>query len=1147
MDQNNKDYSAPEINELNTDKMTRVISSAELSEIKERSNRRRHTGSYETLAEVRAAREKDRMAQSFDVRDTSRGTSYSEIDSNAGSSSYSASDMASDTTSAVGSGSASDAGSGAASHTGDGAASKPTKKRKQKKSNKSNAEQAPTRTKKKKKHVWLKRFILAILCLMLIAALGLGIFVYAIIRETPPIEPHQIYDYLSETTKMYDDQGVELDTIYFGSNREMASVHDMPENLTNAVIALEDKTFRSHHGFNIIRMFGAIRDALRSGGQISGTSTITQQLARNIYLQETQFDRDIKRKIQEAYYALRLEKELSKDEIIEVYLNAINFGYNSFGVETAAQNYFSKTVSELTLAECAALAALPQMPSVYQLIIFEEGGTAAAYPDTALFEDSDGVYLVNDKSRDRRELCLDLMLDQGLITQAEHDEAYNTPLKDMLNPDFNFTNSNAIYFADYCIDEVINDLVEKKGMDYDTAWTTVYQGGLQIYSTLDSQAQGIIMSEFSNPYNYPWVEPYYDDDGNIIDENGYIKLYDYDNFFDENGNYVLSESEFERMEDGSLKVYYDEYLKIYTTEVTEGTEYSLEFPAMYFYDSDYSFYSLSGGYVNVPREYKSIDADNNLIISKDFFENPDFEGYFFFNDDGTAYIAPKAYSLNPKTIQPQVAMTIVENETGHIKAMVGGRNTSGRMIYNRAVSPRQPGSSIKPLGVYSAALQQSAEEAKEGLTHEFEDFGIDKQGASMYGSYLTAASIVVDEKTTIEGRQWPDNFGGQFTGKQTLRTAMRESINTCAVKIWYQVGAEYSLNNVKKFGISTLVEDGPVNDINAAALALGGTTYGVTTLEMASAYTVFPNNGVRYDTCSYTKVLDKDGNVLLENDHNSTRVLDEGVAWIMADMLHDVVESGTATNAYVPGTFVGGKTGTTSDEKDDWFDGFTMKYSAALWIGSDVAIDLSDSSVIATVLWGNIMRQIDAAYQGERKEKPDNVITMNGEYFVEGTEKGVVNIKDYDTSVYICNDSGLLATPDCPNTTKKEYNSYTGGYTPPQYYCHLHNSNPSAYPMSPTDQESWNAEQAKKAEEEEKLRAEEEERLRAEEEARLAEEEARRAAEEEAARIAEEEARAAEEEAARKAEEEERAREEAERAEEEKRRAEEEANNQDGG
>ena len=193
------------------------------------------------------------------------------------------------------------------------------------------------------------------------------------------------------------------------------------------------------------------------------------------------------------------------------------------------------------------------------------------------------------------------------------------------------------------------------------------------------------------------------------------------------------------------------------------------------------------------------------------------------------------------------------------------------------------------------------------------------------------------------------------------------------------------------------------------------------------------------------------------------------------------------------------------------------------------------------------MRQIDAAYQGERKEKPDNVITMNGEYFVEGTEKGVVNIKDYDTSVYICNDSGLLATPDCPNTTKKEYNSYTGGYTPPQYYCHLHNSNPSAYPMSPTDQESWDAEQAKKAEEEEKLRAEEEERLRAEEEARLAEEEARRAAEEEAARIAEEEARAAEEEAARIAEEEERAREEAERAEEEKRRAEEEAQNQEGG
>lgn len=1087
----NQKYKAPK--NVDMDKHTRVISPDELAQIKTASKQ------YVTLAEHRANKAAQNAKNSASAPSDRRPKATE--NSNASSSTASVS-AASATAAAVPTDTAKSLdsttdkkvqGPRSARNHRHGGSSETSKKSLDNKNaaapiassgDKVSAPVEGSRRKRKKKHVWLKRILLALLCLMLIGILAACAIVYNIIKETPPIDPQTIYDNLEETTKMFDADGNELDTINLGFDRELADVSEMPENLKDAIIALEDKTFKTHHGFNIIRIFGAIKDALISGGQISGTSTITQQLARNIYLQETRFDRNYKRKIQEAYYALRIEKELSKDEIIGAYLNTINLGYGSYGVEAASQNYFGKHVSELTLPECAALAALPQLPSAYALIVFEEGGTAAAYPDTALKETADGVYVMNDASKDRRELCLDLMLEQELITQEEHDEAIAVPLKDMLNPDFKSSNSNAAYFADYCIEEVINDLINVKGMGEDQAVQAVYQGGLSIYSTLDSQAQEVIRTEFSNPYNYPWVEPTYDYNGNIIDENGTVTLYDYDNFFDSNGNFILGEDEYEFRDDGSLVIYYGNYLNIYTTQISEGTDYSLEFKNMFYYDEDYTFYTINGGFVNIPWTFKSINDENDLIISADFFNDPDYEGYFVKNEDGTLSITPKAYSLNPKSIQPQVAMTIIENGTGYIKAMVGGRNTSGRMIYNRAVSLRQPGSSIKPLGVYSAALQQSAEECYAGYTHDFVDYGIDKQGASLYGSYLTAASVVIDEKTTVDGKAWPKNFSNSYTGVQTMRSAMRESINTCAVKLWYQVGAAYSLQNVKNFGITSLVEEGEINDVNPSALALGGMTNGVNTLEMASAYTVFPNNGVRYEHHSYTKVLDRDGNVLLDNtEPEPIRVLDEGVAWIMADMLKDVVQSGTATNAYVPDTFVGGKTGTTSDEKDVWFDGFTTNYSASLWIGSDVAIDLSDNSTIATVLWGKIMRQIDGSYLGYRSEAPANVIYEHGEYFVSGTEKGHVPASSINKTVKLCKETGLLATPECTQTEDKKYTAYDSDYTPPKYYCYAHNSDLNAYPIDPADSDK------RKAIEEEKARKEEEERIRQEEEERRRQEE----------------------------------------------------------
>ena len=359
--------------------------------------------------------------------------------------------------------------------------------------------------------------------------------------------------------------------------------------------------------------------------------------------------------------------------------------------------------------------------------------------------------------------------------------------------------------------------------------------------------------------------------------------------------------------------------------------------------------------------------------------------------NGGVKFSKNIYTLNQRTIQPQSAMTIIENKTGYVLAMVGGRKIKrGRMLYNRAIEPRQPGSSIKPLAVYSAALQQSAEEAQAGRKHTYVDYHIDKQGVKGWGDYITASSYIGDEPLRVNGKIWPKNAGGGYSGKNTLRTALRKSINTCAVKILHQVGIEYSAKMVKKYGITTLDTEGAVSDINYAALALGGMTNGVSTLEMANAYTTFPNNGTKTkEPIVYKKVVDSNGEVLLSaDDIGRKRVLDPGVAWIMVDIMKGVVTAGTGSAARIYGVDVAGKTGTTSDEYDLWFDGYTPKYTASLWMGNDYNIKLSGMSGWAAGLWGKIMAQVPGITEGSYKAMPSDVVRVGNEFYAKGTEKG---------------------------------------------------------------------------------------------------------------------------------------------------------------
>lgn len=816
--------------------------------------------------------------------------------------------------------------------------------------------------------------------------LSLCFFLYAfiVISTSPKIDPKNIYDQVAESSILYDDKGAEADSIYYTQNRKIVKYDDIPKNMINAVVALEDKTFWKHHGFNWTRMIGAVLQSASGSGKISGTSTITQQLARNVYLPETKSVRSIKRKVLEMYYAGRIEKELSKKQIVEAYLNTIYLGFGNYGLSSASKSYFSCLPKDLTLEQCAAIAALPQAPDQYALLR-EADSKRINENSTNIVLRSPGTYLANDESKDRRNLCLDLMLKQGYIDKEKYNTAYNKPLIKFIKPTVSVNSGSDAYFKDYMIDELTKDLMDKYKLKYEEAERMIYTGGLKIYSTLDSQAQDAVTKEFKNDSNFPYlINVRRDAKNNIISDSGNIMLYAHSNIINSAGNFVMDGSECTVGKDGSVTIARGRRLAAYEIHSGGKTDYSLEFKQSYVSAND-TIYIIPGGYINIPAKYKSLNKAGELVISSNYFKDHPKSASV---KNNIVTFTKEAYSIPEKIIQPQGAMAIVEVGTGKLKAMSGGRGAIGQKLYNRAINPRQPGSSLKPLGVYSAALQKSYNLKANNQSYSYIS-SYDNSGTNSYGKYLTAASYFNDAPMYYGGKQWPSNAGGGFSGMVTMRRALQQSINVVAVKIQLQVGADFSADLIKKFGITTLeTENKTENDLNPAALALGGMTKGTKPLEMAQAYATFPNGGNRCTTISYTKVLDRNGKTILEKKAKTHKVLEPSVAFIMTDLLKSVVSNGLGGPATVYGTSAGGKTGTTSNEFDIWFDGFTPKYAAALWIGADANIQLSSMSGTAAALWGRIMNQIDNAKTGEYKSEPSGVTYVGGEYFTTGTEEG---------------------------------------------------------------------------------------------------------------------------------------------------------------
>lgn len=1000
--------------------------------------------------------------------------------------------------------------------------------------------------------------ITVLLVIGVIGAIVGGAFVYIYVSSAldgiDPLNPAMIQEKLVQNSVIVDSEGRILETIQRDSLRTVVTYDQISPAMIDAIVSVEDKTFWDHNGFNIIRMFGAVKDSLTTGKRIGGTSTITQQLARNVFLFEIRAEREVGRKIQEAYYAIELEKHLTKRQIIEAYLNLVSFGNDAQGIEAAAQTYFSKSAAELDYIESAILAGMPKGPSLYSPMtrILKEFVT----DEHDVIDDSNPLYtyVFNDKVVNRYLTSLYLMHQNGYISNSEYEYGKTYNLKEKLNPMVDSQHEISSFFADMVKDEVISDLMAQFGYTYDEALNILFTGGFVIESTIDFDMQKILESHYARedytPYygestvvairnfqrdqgltvdgssgpvtlgklselsgvdfsdfsqqsynrgtnhddvvliktalfklgymitneNFPKVTVLLDSNGNIIsEENRRILLYQKSNLINESGQFFIKNGDYSFDDKGNLVLKKNKNLHFYPHyQNGELSHIQLVIKDTFTVGENALSHGLSQGKHNltdvfsyqgrdllVPNTYKSFDSDGNVVIDRLFLsDNPDF---FKIDGNQNLTVDSKNYVIsNSGVIQPQSAMVIMDYHTGELKAVVGGRNISGQRMFNRATNPRQPGSAIKPLSVFSPAIDS--------------------------GKY-TAATVLDDRPVYLTGdstTRWPVNwyeaYGNMdnYRGLVTLREQMEQSINVTATLLVQEMGVHTASEYLEKYGITTLVKEGPSNDMNLAALALGGMTRGISPVELTSAYGAIANKGVLNEAYTYKTVRNRNGDIFLEKKTSRNVVVDENVAFIIQDMMRTGITSGVASRAklspdndIIP---VSGKTGTTSSNIDAWFVGYTPYYVGGVWFGNDVNIPLDQGSRVAASFWREVMSEIHSELPPKNFEEPSGIVrlqvdtisgklptelsrkdprgTVKTEIFLRGTEP--TEEDDVHVMVDICTESGKLAGPYCPITTiesrffvkrpipyiPSEHNNIRirdMGYDMPTLECDIHN------------------------------------------------------------------------------------------------------------
>ncbi len=871
-----------------------------------------------------------------------------------------------------------------------------------------NNEEKKRKKKKKNKLNFAKGFKITIIVLLILTILAGGAvagMVISIIKDAPEINPADINSSLDHTSFIYDNSGNLLEKIDAAEIRTYVSLETMPQHLIDAFIAIEDERFYDHHGVDPKGIVGSMLENFKAGGIVRGASTITQQLVKQVYLTP---DKLWSRKIQEAYLSLQIERVLHKDQIIEAYLNRNFFGQNAYGVQEAAQTYFSKDVGELTIAESALLAGVVKGANIYQPFMRVRPDDYNSNTQYKVGEaDILGqryILVFNQTSVDRQKIVLNKMLELGNITQAEYNAALGEDIKAALKPGQKKMTDITSYFTDYAKTETINLLVDKLGYSKEDAEEELFTGGLSIYTTIDVNMQKELENVYENfieilvgntdnvkgPVLVDWTV---NKSGNVIDDKGSLVYYRQDNLLNEDYDLVIENGAFEILDNGNIKIN-SKKLTIYPKHIDVADYYRI--------DEKKNMVSHTVGSIVIPEDEFSVGENKELLISKTYLDNN--SDFYRIDENGNLIISNSYfYRSVDGIVQPQSASVVIDYRSGHIKAIVGGRDVDGNRILNRATdSQRQPGSTIKPLTVYLPALDNG----------------------------FTAASAIDDIPYSDSATSWnPRNWYTGYRGINTLRKSLEQSININAIKTVESVGIKTVMSYLEKMGIIdtenpqsdsivTREENGSTNDENLSALALGGMTKGLTPLEVTAAYGAIANNGVYVEPIAVTKVLDKDGNLLIDNTPKQTTVVSPQVAYVLGDIMRTTVTEGLASRAKISNMAVAGKTGTTQHNADIWFVGYTPYYVSGVWIGNDSPkITLSRSSSTAAQLWQHINTKVHQDLEGVNSfQRPEGIVSAS-----------------------VCTQSGLLPTPLCTQDSRHVVRTeiFAQG-TVPKAYCDVH-------------------------------------------------------------------------------------------------------------
>ena len=679
-------------------------------------------------------------------------------------------------------------------------------------------------------------FGLLVLVAILVGATAGLLLVYT--TDLPQVDALEAYR-PSSITELYDDHERVIGSFAL-QRRVVASYEDFPPILRDALVSIEDKDFYRHSGINIWRIMGAAYRDLTSGGRLQGASTLTMQLARNLFLSP---DRSFHRKVQETMLAIQIERRFTKPQIFTLYANQIALGHGTYGFEAASEFYFSKPAKQLTLEEAALLAGLPKGPTVYSPI---------NHPDRA---------------QRRRNLVINAMLEDGKITAAQAADARSALLVLHLGHD---PNSLAPYF----VEEIRRYLENKYGADQ------VHEGGLKVYTSLDvdlqkAANQAVLDGLAAYERRHGWkghVE-------NVVADGVVLDKYFHPDWDDEpevNG-----------------------YIHALVTSAGTGIA-----------TVKFGRYLAALGQTDVAWTGQKLA---NILKTGDVC----YVKILALSANGAARVSLEQDS------GAQGSLLAIDNATGGIKAMMGGRDFNESKFDRVTQSMRQVGSSFKPY-VYTTVIDQGA----------------------------SPDDTILDEPVSFEtpsGPYTPHNYDEKFEGIITLRRALAQSRNIPALKLANKVGIKSVIEYAERFGITARLPP-------YLPVALGAAE--ITLMEQTSAYSVFPNDGVRVIPRYITRVTDYEGRVLEEDFPDVKDVISERTARVMTAMLREVVLHGTGIAAAKLPFPVAGKTGTTNDFTDAWFMGFSPTMTCGVWVGYDEKRSLGAKETgahAALPIWMNFM------------------------------------------------------------------------------------------------------------------------------------------------------------------------------------------------